>query len=101
MSGITFFSVVKIKAKWDGVPSASGGPVNATSPCVRNIYSFVPPCKELDRLLDLYIQAVNAHHEAVLATPSGEVLKEATKETREACVAALAALDEHRKEHGC
>ena len=61
----------------------------------------MPRCKELDRLLDLYFQAINAHHEAVLATHSGEVLKEATKETRQACAAALAALDEHRKEHGC
>lgn len=60
-------------------------------------------CEERLRLTLVYLDAVALNQKAgrTVADPKSEAWREATKETREVCVARLADLNSHRKEHGC
>ncbi len=61
------------------------------------------PCEERMRLAKVYLEAVRKNSIAgmrILNTKS-EAWREATKETRAACDAALAELNRHRTQHAC
>jgi len=60
-------------------------------------------CKERDRLVYLYLDAVAQNIEAGKAYLDMRTYqwREATKETRAVCEDALADLNRHRAEHGC
>jgi hypothetical protein len=60
-------------------------------------------CEERERLTSIYLDATEANRkasESVIDIHSPEWL-EATKETRQACETALAALKTHIQEHRC
>ena len=61
------------------------------------------PCRKRVRVVARYLAAVTANI-AVSATVSdlkSPAWRDATEDTRFACQDALAALNEHRREHGC
>jgi hypothetical protein len=61
------------------------------------------PCGERQRLEKIYLDAVvdNARAGLHISDIRSEAWRDATKETREMCEAALAELNAHRREHGC
>jgi len=57
-------------------------------------------CEERNRLTSVYIAAIAKHSEVASASEdTGE--SDVATDTREACHKALAALNAHRREHGC
>lgn len=60
-------------------------------------------CEERQRLILIYLDATEAHRKASESVDGVQspVWLEATKETRQACERALAALKLHIREHGC
>jgi hypothetical protein len=60
-------------------------------------------CTERDRLMELYLEAVQKNNEVGLKVSDmkSEAWRAATKDTREACQIALQDLNSHRREHGC
>ena len=72
-------------------------------------YTQTPPvpCEECQRLTNVYLAAVSRNNEAaaVMAALYGDgwqhTWRAEMRELREACEKALAALDQHRREHGC
>ena len=60
-------------------------------------------CAERDRLTRVYLAAVEQNNIAGKKVPDvkSEAWRDATQTTRELCVAALAELNAHKKEHGC
>jgi len=60
-------------------------------------------CEERLKLTQLYLDAVALNQSAsrTVAGKKSEAWREATKETREACMATIADLNAHRQEHSC
>ena len=60
-------------------------------------------CEERERLNAVYLSALDKHSQAgrYIADRQSEEWRRATTETRRECYEALAALDAHKKEHGC
>jgi hypothetical protein len=61
------------------------------------------PCEERDRLNRIYHEAIAKIHGSgkTVSDMTSAKWREATKDTRAACRAALADLKRHTKEHGC
>jgi hypothetical protein len=61
------------------------------------------PCEERERLLAIYLAAIDQHTAASKTVPlvNSEAWRKATEGTREECTSALANLNDHRREHGC
>jgi len=62
---------------------------------------FTGPCAEMERLNRLYLDAVTKVFTAARAAPTSSEWRAASERARAACMAALAALKRHKKEHGC
>ena len=60
-------------------------------------------CKERKKLTTIFLDAIDKNEDAARAVAGRncDEWREATKDTRSVCMAALAALNEHRVEHGC
>lgn len=68
----------------------------------RSVYSGLP-CEERERLLRVYLAAVDKYVAASeqVSDVKGLDWQQATKDTREDCEVALAELNRHKAEHGC
>lgn len=64
-------------------------------------------CEECERLTRIYLAAVSRNNEAAAAMANAysdewpDAWREEMEEIHQACVRALEALDQHRREHGC
>ena len=60
-------------------------------------------CQEHERLTAIFLDAVDKNDEAArtVIDIKSEEWRDATKETRSICIAALTALNDHRVQHGC
>jgi hypothetical protein len=63
----------------------------------------VVACEERERLVAIYLAAIDKHTTASKKVPlvNTEAWRRATEGTREHCSDALADLNTHRREHGC